>query len=172
MKIAFRVSVGDGVGGDPDGAAPNGGFDDSQPRAPRTALPAEPGRGLSQRDQLPRIPSRRPERCSPGRGAAACLRGRRKRSPRKSGDETGPENAALSAPPGRLVVRPTPAKPRKLGRKPALVSSLSRLAGLLGGGGSPERTGLVPSMRLLPLVGCPENSREFVGVGSPRGTLA
>ena len=28
--------------------------------------------------------------------------------------------------------------------KPALVSSLSRLASLLGGGGSPERTGLYP----------------------------
>ena len=57
---------------------------------------------------------------------------------------------------------PTPAKPRKLYGKPALVSSLLRLAGLLGGGGSPERTGLVPSMRLLPLVGRPENSRDFV----------
>ena len=34
--------------------------------------------------------------------------------------------------------------PRKLYGKPALVSSLSRLAGLLGGGGSPERTGLYP----------------------------
>ena len=55
--------------------------------------------------------------------------------------------------------------PRKLYGKPALVSSLSRLAGLLGGGGSPERTGLVPSMRLLPLVGRPENSREFVRRG-------
>ena len=90
---------------------------------------------------------------------------RRNRSPRKSRDETGPENAALSAPPGRLVLHPTPAKPRKLGRKPALVSSLSRLARLLGGGGSPERTGLVPSMRLLPLVGRPENSRDFVRRG-------
>ena len=58
---------------------------------------------------------------------------------------------------------------RKLYGKPALVSSLSRLAGLLGGGGSPERTGLVPSMRLLPLVGRPENSREFLGVGKPSG---
>ena len=94
-----------------------------------------------------------PRACSPGRGVAACLRGRRKRSPRKSRDETGSNNAALSAPPGRLVLHPTPAKPRKLGRKPALVSSLSRLARLLGGGGSPERTGLVPSMRLLPLIG-------------------
>ena len=37
--------------------------------------------------------------------------------------------------------------------------------GLLGGGGSPERTGLVPSMRLLPLVGRPENSRDFVRRG-------
>ncbi len=88
----------------------------------------------------------------------------RKRSPRKSRDETGPENAALSAPPGRLVLHPTPAKPRKLGRKPGLVSSLSRLGSLLGGGRRPEQTGLVPSMRLLPLVGRPENSREFVGV--------
>ena len=44
--------------------------------------------------------------------------------------------------------------------KPALVSSLSRLGSLLGGGGSPERTGLVPSMRLLPLVGPP---RELAG---------
>ena len=69
----------------------------------------------------------------------------RKRSPRKSREETGPENAALSAPPGRLVLHPTPAKPRKLGRKPGLVSSLSRLGSLLGGGGSPERTGLGPS---------------------------
>ena len=100
-----------------------------------------------------------------GRGVAAYLRGRCNRSPRKSRDETGIDNAALSAPPGRLVLHPTPAKPRKLRRKPALVSSLARLAGLLGGGGSPERTGLVPSMRLLPLVGSPENSREFVRRG-------
>ena len=68
------------------------------------------------------VPS--PRACSPGRGVAACLRGRRKRSPRKSRDETGSDNAALSAPPGRLVLHPTPAKPRKLGRKLALVSSL------------------------------------------------
>ena len=105
------------------------------------------------------------ERRSPGRGVAACLRGRRNRSPRKSRDETGIDNAALSAPPRRLVLHQTPAKPRKLGRKPAPVSSLSRLGSLLGGGGSPERTGLVPSMRLLPLVGRPENSREFVRRG-------
>ena len=72
---------------------------------------------------------------------------------------------ARCARPARLVLHPTPAKPRKLGRKPALVSSLSRLASLLGGGGSPERTGLVPSLRLLPLVGRPENSRDFVRRG-------
>ena len=65
-----------------------------------------------------------PRACSPGRGVAACLRGRRKRSPRKSRDETGSDNAALSAPPERLVSHPIPAKRRKLGRKPALVSSL------------------------------------------------
>ena len=78
-------------------------------------------------------------------------------------------------------VPPTPAKPPETVRIPALVSSLSRLGSLLGGGRRRERTGLVPSMRLLPLVGRSENSRdfvrrgwtkwEFVGVGSPRGTL-
>ena len=51
-------------------------------------------------------------------------------------------------------------KPPETRGKPALVSSLSRLARLLGGGGSPERTGLVPSMRLLPLVRPP---RELAG---------
>ena len=67
---------------------------------------------------------------------------------------------------------PTPAKPRKLYGKPALVSSLLRLAGLLGGGGSPERTGLVPSLRLLPLVGRPESSREFVRQSDHRAEFA
>ena len=56
-------------------------------------------------------------------------------------------------------------KPPETRGKPALVSSLSRLGSLLGGGRRPERTGLVPSMRLLPLVGRPENSREFVRRG-------
>ena len=74
----------------------------------------------------------------------------RNRSPRKSRSETGTDSAARSALPARLVLHPTSAKPRKLYGKPALVSSLSRLAGLLGGGGSPERTGLVPSMGLVP----------------------
>ena len=55
--------------------------------------------------------------------------------------------------------------PRELGVKPALVSSLSRFGSLLGGGGSPERTGLVPSMRLLSLIGRPGISRDFVRRG-------
>ena len=67
---------------------------------------------------------------------------------------------------------PTPAKPRKLYGKPVLVSSLSRLAGLLGGGGSPERTGLGPSMGLVPLVG----RRRFAertrgGAGGPEARV-
>ena len=77
----------------------------------------------------------------------------RKRSPRKSRDETGTDNVARCARPARLAVRLLRQNPRKLYGKPALVSSLSRLARLLGGGRRPERTGLVPSMRLLPLVG-------------------
>ena len=56
-------------------------------------------------------------------------------------------------------------KPPETRGKPALVSSLSRLARLLGGGGVRSETGLVPSMQLLPLVGRPENSREFVRRG-------
>ena len=56
-------------------------------------------------------------------------------------------------------------KPPETRGKPALVSSLSRLGSLLGGGGSLERTGLVPSMRLLLLVGRPEISRDFVRRG-------
>ena len=58
-----------------------------------------------------------------------------------------------------------PGKTPEIVQKSALVSSLSRLARLLGGGRRPERTGLVPSMRLLPLVGRPENSRDFVRRG-------
>ena len=70
---------------------------------------------------------------------------------------------ARCARPARLAVRLLRRNPGKRYGKPALVSSLSRLGSLLGGGGSPERTGLVPSMRLLPLVGRPETR----GVGAP-----
>ena len=62
--------------------------------------------------------------------------------------------------PARLAVRLLRQNP-EIVQKSALVSSLSRLARLLGGGRRPERTGLVPSMRLLPLVGRPE---ELAGV--------
>ena len=97
------------------------------------------GARFSHRFQRPISPSF-PHTAPPGTGDPL---GRRKRSPRKSRDETGPESAALSAPPRASRVAPYSAKPRKLCGKPALVSSLSRLAGLLGGGGSPERTGLL-----------------------------
>ena len=63
-------------------------------------------------------------------------------------------------------------KPPETRGKLALVSSLSRLAGLLGGGGSPERTGLGPSMGLVPLVG----RRRFAertrgGAGGPAARI-
>ena len=44
---------------------------------------------------------------------------------------------------------PDSGKPRKLQGTPALVSSLSRLAGLLGGGRRPERTGLAACRHLF-----------------------
>ena len=46
-------------------------------------------------------------------------------------------------------VAPYSAKPRKLYGKPALVLALSRLAGLLGGGRRPERTGLAACRHLF-----------------------
>ena len=57
--------------------------------------------------------------------------------------------AALSAPPGRLVLHPTPAKPRKLGRKPALVSSPVEIGQPAWRWTQPERTGLAACRHLF-----------------------
>ena len=56
---------------------------------------------------------------------------------------------ARCARPARLAVRLLRQNPRKLYGKPALVSSLSRLGSLLGGGRSLVRTGAIPQREVL-----------------------